>query len=429
MNIEAKDLEKSQIEITVELSTDEFAPYVKKGAEELSKEIKIEGFRPGKVPIDVLKRKVGELSILDAGARIAVNKTAGEALESQAGRNPIGHPEISIMKLAPGNPFVYKILIPVLPEIILGPYKDLKFKQSKTEIAPEELEKAVMELREMRAREIPIKREAGMGDKLIIDIEMFLDSVPIEGAQGKGVAVMLGKDFVIPGFDKAIIGMKKGGQREFTLPYPADHFNTALAGKVVEFRVSVSEILERILPDDDDNFAKAFGFNSKAHFREEFGKNMLEEKKREKEDKIELEMLDKISGSAKFSEIPEFLIHAEADKMMGELKAEIERRQGKFEEYLSSLKKSELELKLDLMPNAVKRVKTALVIRKIAEAEKVEVTDADIDHELKHLLERYKGYEKVEEHLKSPDYRPVLKNILLNRIVIAKLKEWNIEKN
>jgi len=426
MNIAKKDLEKSQVELTVELSSEEMKPYVKLGAEKLSREIKIDGFRPGKAPYEVLKAKIGETAILEEAARIAINKTIDKAIKEKIDGQPVGQPQVSITKLAPGNPMEYKVVLAMLPEIKTGDYKNAKIKIEAEEVKEEEVEKIIEYLRESRAREAAVDAPAKKGDKVVVDIEMFLDNVPVEGAQGKGVAIIIGKDFIIPGFDKNLIGAKKGDARDFAIVYPKDHHMANLAGKTVDHKVKIMEVYERELPAPDDDFAAGFGFKKFAEMKESVKKNLEQEKKQKAEQKAEIEMLDKIVKDSRFGDIPDILIDNETRAMIGELEHSVSEQGGNFDDYLTSIKKTREQLVLDMLPEAVKRVKSALVIREIAAREKIEVSDEEVEKKLKELLKRYQGYEKVEARVKEPGYKEYLRNVLANRKVIEKLKEWNV---
>lgn len=430
MRIEKKELPKAQLELTVEISVEEFKPYIEKGAEAVAREIKIEGFRPGKAPYELVKAKVGEMTILEEAARLAVSKTIDKAIEENLdGKEAVGQPQINITKLAPGNPLEYKIVLALLPEVKLGDYKSVKMEKIvDVSASEEEIEKMIADLREMRAKEVIVDREIKDGDKVIVDIEIFLDKVPIEGGQGKGTAVVIGKNYVVPGFDKHLIGARKGEIKEFALPYPADHHMTNLAGKMVEFRVTVKEIYERQLPGLNDDFAAGFGAKKMEELKHNIKMSMEAEKKRAAEQKTEIEMLGKILDKTKFGDIPEILINHEVETMLHELEHDITARGGKFDDYLSAIKKTRDQLTLDLLPDAVKRVKSALLIREIAIAEKIEVSEKEVEERVEELLKQYKGYAKVEERIKGPGYKNYLKNILTNKKVIENLKEWNIKK-
>lgn len=429
MKVEKKDLAKAQIELIVEFGVDEFASYLEEGAREVSKEVRIDGFRPGKAPLNVLKAKVGEMAIMESAARIAINKNFEKIIsENLAGAEPVGQPRVDITKLAPGNPVEFKILLALLPQVTLGEYKDFKIKPEAVKIDEKEVEKTILSVRESRAAEKLVERDARAGDKAIIDLEMFLDKVPLEGGQNKGMAVELGKEYFVPGFDKEISGMKKGETREFKLPYPKDFHQKSLAGKMVEFRVKMSDVFERELPAADDELAKNFGLKTFAELEKNIREGIESEKKHEAERRTEAKLIEEVLKKTKFSDIPDILVENEIETMFGELSGSIESRGGRLDDYLSSLNKTKADLKLEFSVGAVKRIKSALLIKEIARTEKITASEEEIDKKRDALLAQYKGYEKVEERVKSHEYRAVLANILINEKVVKDLMKWNLEK-
>jgi trigger factor len=425
MKVEKKDLGKSQIELVVELSAEEFKPYFEKGAEAVSREVKIDGFRPGKVPVDVLKAKIGEMSILEESARIAINKTVDAAIKENIPEQLVGQPQISITKLAPENPLEYKIILAVLPKVEISEYKNLKIKIDKMAVVDSEVEKMLSDLRELKVKEAAVEREIKDGDKVIVNVQMYLDNVPIEGGQANETAVIIGRNYFVPGFDKQLVGMKKSETREFKLPYPDDFHQKNLAGKMVEFKVTVKDIFERILPAADDEFAKSFGAHNVEDLKKNIEKSLLDRKNMESGQKGEIQMLEKIIASAKFGDLPELLINHEADAMLAELEHSVNEQGGRFEDYLASIKKSKDQLTLDMLPDAIKRVKMSLVIREISILESIKVEEKEIAEHLLHMKKHYRGNKELEERLAAPEYKIYADNMLTNRKVIEKLKEWN----
>ncbi len=420
-------LPKSQIEFLVELTAEEFKPSIEAAAAQISEEVKIDGFRPGKAPLDMVKKKVGEMSILEKAANIAINKSFGKILEENAKDDKIiGQPMVDITKLAPENPLEFKITLSVLPAVTLGEYKNLGVKPTKAQLDDKEVERVIDYLRETRVKEVAVDREVKKDDKVTANINMFLDSVPIEGGQTQAATLIIGKEYFVPGFDAKIIGAKKGETKEFTLPYPKDFHQKNLAGKNVEFKVEIKDIFEREVPAMDDELAKNFGGKDLADLKVMIEKDILGQKSFEAERKTELDMLEKILAKTKFDDLPEMLVSNETEKMLIELEENVSRQGGKMEDYLSSLKKTRNQLALDLLPEAVKRVKTALLIREIGELEKIQPTENDVEEKIKQLMEQYKGYAKVEERVKDPNYRAYLKNSLASQQVVEKLKEWNV---
>lgn len=426
MKVTTKDLPKSQVELNIELSVDEFKPHLIKASQKIAQEIKIDGFRPGKAPYELIKAKIGEMTILEEGARIAIAKIIDETISSNIKKQPIGQPQISITKLAPNNPLEVKIIVSLLPDLKLGIYKDLKIKKTTAKVDPKEADVTLNQLVEMRVVEKISDSEAKDGNKVLLDINIFLDKVPIEGGQGKGTTIIIGKNYIVPGFDKQLIGAKKGDTKTFKLPYPENHHMKNLAGKMVDFKVNINEVYERELPKLDKEFAKNFNLNSIEELKTNILKSIEQEKQRDLDQKSEIEILEKIMDKSKFDDMPDDLVNHESELMMKEFENKVTKEGGKLEDYLLSIKKTRDQILLDMLPQAVKRVKSALLVQKIAEEEKISTTKEEIEAKKQELLKQYKGYEKVEERVNAPEYTSHLRSILVNQKVMEKLRKWNL---
>lgn len=428
MKVTKQEELKGQAELLVELSVDEFAPYIEQGVNKISKEVKIDGFRSGKIPFEVLKQQVGEMAILEESARIAIGKTLDKALLELGEGKLIGQPKIEISKLAPGNPMEYKIVVAIIPELTLGKYKELGIKEKKAEVGTEEIEKTLTELKDMKAKEMLADREVRDGDKVLIDVQMFHDKVPVEGGQAQSTAILIGENNLVPGFDKQIVGAKKGEIKNFSLPYPSDHYMKNIAGKMVDFKVTIVEIYERELPEIDDEFAQSFGLKNLAEMKENIKKGMASEKKKDIARHSEKEMIEKILEKTKFGDIPQMLIEQESKSMLSELEQGITEQGGKYEDYLSSMGKTEAQLTLDMLADAIKRVKASLLIREIAKVEKITVKPEEIAGQIKHMKSHYQGKADILKRLDSPEYYNYVVNVQTSRKVIDKLLKWNIAK-
>ncbi|MFA5644098.1 MAG: trigger factor [Patescibacteria group bacterium] len=427
MKVVRKDLEKSQIELVVELSWEEFKPFIEKGAESLSKEVKIEGFRPGKVPFEILKQKVGEMAILEEGAKLVINKQVYQVLEENIkDKQVVGQPEINISKLAPDNSLEYKIKVIFLPEVTLGQYKDLAIKKEEVKAEEDEIKKVLDDLVEMRAVEKISDEPVKKGDKVISSVNLFLDKVPVEDGQNPEVTVMIGKNYFVDGFDQNLIGLKKGDKKEFNIVYPNDHWQKNLAGKLVDFKVEIKEIYSRELPELNDDLAKIFRFKNLEELKDNLKKTIENQKKGENERKMELKIIDRILEKSKFGDLAEDLIKNESEIMIKEIEQSVVSQGGKFDDYLKSIGKNIDQLMLELMPGAVKRVKSALVYREIAKLEKIELSDEEIDKEIESLKSKYKENPEAIKNIISPAYRSYLVNFLSNQKVVQSLKKWNI---
>ena len=198
-----------------------------------------------------------------------------------------------------------------------------------------------------------------------------------------------------------------------------------MAGKLVEFVVKVKDVYERIIPELNDEFASFFHLKNLAELKKNLEESLLHEKKHNLDLKNESEMITKIIDKTKFGELPEEIINSEAKNMLAELEQSVIRQGGKFEDYLKHLKKTKDELMLEIIPNALKRVKSALLIREIAVIEKITAHEHEIEEKIAALKKQYKDNKDVLKMVEEKGYRSYLNNILTNEKVIAKLKEWN----
>ncbi len=426
MQVTKNNLSASQVELIVELSAEEMARFVKQAAEQLSFKHKIEGFRPGKAPLEVIENRFGEMVLVEEAAHLAIAKTIDQAIKDEVGEDWVGRPEITVTKMAPQNDFAYKALLTLLPEVKLGDYKNLKLSKKPVLVSEAEVNKVLNHLQDSRAKEVIVDRPVEESDKVVIDVEMFLNNVPLEGGQAKALAVVMGKDYFVPGFDKNLLGAKRGDEREFKLHYPADYQQKNLAGQAVDFKVKIKDVFARELPKLDQEFVATFGLKDETELRNNIKQSLEHEKKHEAEHKLENEMLEKIVKASEISELPKILIDNEVEIMLQELEYNVKAMGAKFDDYLLSLKKTITDLKTELVSQAEIRVKTSLVLRAIIKAEALEVSASDIDQEINLLKQRYQADAKALETLNSIYYRRQVEVSLLNRKAMAQLIAWNV---
>ena len=428
MKVERKNITANRVELTIEVDAEAMTGFSKRAALKISESTKIEGFRPGKAPYEMVRARVGDMVILEEAARIAVGKTIDQAITEQIPEEWVGQPEITISKIAPDNPLEYRALLTLLPSVELGAYKDLNLSPEEVKVSDEEVEKMIDQLRDVRVKEVVVDRVSEAGDKVVADVNLFLDKVPVEGGQARETAVVLGKDYFVPGFDEKVTGMKASEEREFFITYPADHHQKMLAGKKVEFTVKVKQVYSRELPEVNDEFAAAFGLKNADELRKNIRESIEHEKKGEAANVFERKMLEKIIGDSTIGELPDSLIDQEVRTMMHELEHNITRSGGKFEEYISSIGKTSAQLMTELRPQSIERVKAALVLRQIIKVENIEVPEKDVDEEIDKLKKQYSQDAKAIESLSTPAYRRHVMSLQLNRIILEKLKEWNTKQ-
>ncbi|MFA5069747.1 MAG: trigger factor [Patescibacteria group bacterium] len=422
MKVEVKKLPKSLAELTIEVSVFELQPFLLNTAANMSKEMNFPGFRPGKAPYDMVKERVGEAAIYQEAAEDIIRKTYPRAVIEQ-GLEAVGQPKITLEKLAPGNPVVYKALVSLLPKIELGDYKKTRARKKQISVEQKEIDKALKDLQRMYGKEISVERQAVRGDKVEIDFDVYLDKVPLEGGSSKKHPLIIGEGSFIPGFEENLVGMAKEQVKEFKVRFPKDYHKKDLANRLAEFKVKMLAVYKIELPPLDDNLAKMAGkFENFAGLQKQFSDNIKKGKDEREEQRFEIEILDDIMSKSKFGEIPELLLDSELSKMISELEHDVTHQGMKFEDYLKALKKSVEDLKNELKPTAEKRIKTALIIRHIAKEEKIEVEPKEIESEIKKTKETYKNQPEIIKQLESAEYKMYLANVLASKKVMDFLK-------
>ncbi|MFC1615311.1 trigger factor [Patescibacteria group bacterium] len=420
MKITKKNLPKSQLELTIEIPFDEMNSYIIKSAEKISKDVKISGFRPGKAPYEIIKQQVGENAIMEQASNEAINKTLVETFTKEK-LEVIGQPKVEIIQ-SNCKPLIYKATITLLPKITLNDYKSIKAEKKEITISEEDINKTLQELQQKYAKEIITNRPIQKGDKILINLNMSSNKVPLEGGQLKNHSILVGKESIIKGFNEKILGMKREEKKEFELEFPKEHFDKNLAGKIIEFSVKINEIYERTIPEINNELAKSIGnYKDLEDLKKEIKKIITEDRERKEKERLEGEILEKLINQAEFEELPDVLLESEKNKMLEELKINVTSQGGDFDNYLNHIKKTIDDLKNEFTDQAIKRIKTSIAIREISIIEKIQIEDSDIDEEINKILKIYQGNSEIEKNVKSEGYRNYLKNILINRKVIATL--------
>lgn len=429
-------LPKSEIEIHVSIPFDEFDPHTKRAAVLISENTEIEGFRRGKAPYDIVKNKVGEAAIYERAADLAVRKTYPEVL-TRLGESGdvsplhpvIGRPEITITKLAPGNPLEYKVRVAVLPIVSLPDYMDIarRVRQDKKEHAAsdEEMEKALAWLRESRTTLITVDRPAQKGDRVEADFEIRSDGVKIADGNSANHPFILGQGRFIPGFEDAIEGMKKDEEKHFSLIAPTDWRDKAFAGKPLDITATMKIVQERRLPELTDEFAKGMGgFASMDALKESVRRGILTEKTEKETQRVRGAIIAAITTEAKM-EIPETLVAAEAEKMLAELRRGIMEMNMQWPDYLLHIKKTEEALKSEWRGEAENRVRTALVLREISMKEQIDPAEEELAAREQKILSDLRTAPDAEHAIDPIELREYAKGVLRNEKVFEFLETGN----
>jgi trigger factor len=424
---EIKKLKNSQIEFTVTVPWGEWEKFIDQAVVDYSKEIKVEGFRAGKAPKNLVEQKVGKGAILDAAAQKAIRDTYGKILVEKK-IDAIGSPKAEILKLAEGNDLEYKIATAVIPEVTLKPWKkgvekvNKEFESKKVEVTAEDVEKEIAEIAKSRVQHITVEREAQDGDNVMIDFEVKRDSVPIENGTSKNHPMILGRGVFIPGFEENLVGMKAGEEKEFELKFPTEYHDKGLAGKPAQFWVKINEVQERKSPEVTDEFARSLGkFKDLEDMKKNVREGMEEEKKHELKEGRRAACIEVLIECTEV-ELPEILIHEELHKMIGEFEMQLQGMGMTFEQYLIQIKKTADDLEKEWEPQAIKRIKAALSLEEVAKEKEIEIPSEEIEAEMNKTLAQYGKIKDAEKNIDLGRLYNYIKGTMVNEKVLELLE-------
>lgn len=411
------DTKDNKATLTITIPKDAVLAGMQSAAQELAKEVKIPGFRPGKADYQAIKQRFGEMAILEAAAEPLIRQHFSAAMIEE-NLETVGQPFFNVEKMAPGNDLVFTAEIALYPKITkLAAIDKVKVKRETVEATKEDIETALRDLARMQTKEV--RRAAGSsieeGDKAVVNLTMKEGNVVLEGGEGRDHGVYTGEEHYIPGFVKEIIGLKEGDKKTFDLDFPKDHYQSFLAGKNITFEVEVKEIFELQAPAIDAEFAKGLGFDGKDKLEAAIKENIEAEKKMKESQRFEKEALDAICEKTKFEPLPDLLINQEIDKMIEELKHHLQGQGLDFDSYLKQIGKTLAELKLDMTKGAKRRIEVGIIISHVAKEDGVTVDEKAIDEELDKMAEHYKENKEMQKRIYEPVFRDYVERQLTQK--------------
>jgi len=403
MQTSLTELPDSRVRVEVEVAPKEVERAASRAARAMAKDLRMPGFRKGKAPPSLVIQRLGFGSVLEEAIREALPEWYERAL-LDAGVSPIGDPSIEMTSVpdGEGEPLEFKFEVGVRPPAKLGEYMGLEVGREEKEVDEEVVDTEVDRIREGFARLEPVEREAAEGDSLLIDFEGLLDGTAFEGGKAEDYLLGLGSGQLIEGFEEQLVGSKAGEEREVKVTFPAEYQAEHLAGKDAVFKVKVKEVREKILPELDDDFAAdSSEFDTleelRADIREKVGKAL---NSRAEED-FRIAAVDAAVDRATV-EIPADLVTARATERWERMERQLAQSGMDPNAFLQMQGKTREELIEESKPDAEKELEREAVVTAIAEAEAIEVSDADLVEALAHSAEHERTTpEKLLERLRQ----------------------------
>lgn len=421
MKITVKELEKSQVEVAIEVPYDDMQPHLEQAAKRISDVKKISGFRPGKASVDVVKNHIGADALFAEAAETALPNFLNEALKKEK-LEVIGDPEYKIDQLKPDLPVQFKTTLSLLPDVKLGDYAAKKVKSNKIEVTDDKVEMAIKDLLQQRRSEALVNRVAKANDKVDIFLEIKQGDKVID--KQEKMPVVIGDKRFIKGFEEALVDMNKDEEKEFNLEFPKEYYNKELAGQEADFKVKVLAVYELTTPELTDDLAKSLGqFKDIKELRTGIKNNLTTEANNMELRQLENDIIKGLVASAQFGQIPDVLVNKEVHKLMHELEHSLSMQGLNVDEHLKRLGKKESELMLELTPRAMERVKTSLALRQLVQDKGIVVSQEEYKQELDKLKSVYKDTPDMLKQIESPQHKEYLASTLLYQKVIGFLKE------
>jgi trigger factor len=395
------ELPESRVRVEAQVPADEVERRVQQAAKQLGAQMRIPGFRKGKVPPPVVIRRLGRETVLDEALRSSLGTWYVDAID-EAGITPIGEPDLDVGELpSQGEPLAFSIEIGVRPAAKLGEYKGVEVGRREPEVQDAAIDAEVEGLRDRFATLENVERPAETGDHLVVDYLGKLGDEPFAGGEGRDQLIELGSGRLVPGFEEQLVGATAGDERTVKVTFP-EEYPGELGGKEATFEVKVSEVKAKLLPELDDEFASdAGGFETLAELREDIAKRLGETDERSIEREFEQAVLDAAVAEAEV-ELPEALIHARAHELIDQTLSTLARQGISKEAYLRFAGKEEEELAHEAEPEAASALRREAVLAAVVQAEKIEPTDEELLEAARPAAEREGAKpEKLIERLRK----------------------------
>lgn len=411
MSLQVEKLEHNMAKLTIEVAAEEVEKALQAAYLKQRGKISLPGFRKGKVPRQMIEKMYGPEVFYEDAVNRMIPTAYSEAYE-ECELDIVSQPEVDVVQMEKGKPFIFTAEVATKPEVTLGEYKGLKVDKISVEVTAEDVEAEIQRERERNGRTVEVT-DRGVADKdmVTLDFEGFVDGEAFEGGKGTDYPLTIGSGAFIPGFEEQLIGAEIGQEVEVNVTFPEEYQAKELAGKDAVFKCIVHTIKEKELPELDDEFASDVSeCDTMEEYRQEVEKKLTDKKQAEAREKIEDQAVDQAAENATM-DIPQPMIDLQVRQMEDDLGYRLQMQGMTKEMYFQMTGLTEDRLKQDLEAQALKTIRTRLVLEAVVKAENITVTEERVEEELKKMAETYKrdlddlkksmGEKRIEEMKES----------------------------
>lgn len=421
MQVQKSNVSPTRIKFQLQADQELLSEVKKQTLKRLQREVKLPGFRAGKVPAELIEKNVDQQTLQSEFLDAAMNRMYGQAL-TQENIRPVSQPQVNLTKFVPFTTLEFDAEVDAVGEIKLPDYTKITVPKKQVTVEDKDVDEVLQNLQLRAADKKEVTRAAKDTDEVWIDFagRDAATGEPIQGADGKEYPLVLGSNTFIPGFEAHLLGAKPGEEREFDIEFPKDYGVKALQKRKVTFKVTVTKVSEVILPKIDDEFAAGIGpFKSADDLKADIRTQLLSEREQQNEREYESDLLTKITEKSEVA-VPDALIEEELNRLEQEERQNLTYRGQTWQEHLDAEGVTEEQHRAQNRPGAEQRVRAGLVLAEIAEQEKIEVTPEEFEMHLQLSKGQYKD-EAMQAELDKPENRRELASRMLSEKTIQTL--------
>ncbi len=428
MSLQVEKLEKNMAKLTIEVSADDLEKALQSAYKKQKNKISLPGFRKGKVPRHMIEKMYGPEIFYDDAVNELMPKAYADAYE-ECELDIVSRPEVDVVQIEKGKPFIFTAEVAIKPEVTLGEYKGLEVDKVSTRVTQKEVEEKLKEEAEKNARTVTVEdRAVKDGDEVIMDFEGFVDGEAFEGGKGENYPLTIGSGSFIPGFEEQLVGAEAEKETEVKVTFPEDYHAEELKGKDAVFKCTVHEIKMKELPEIDDEFAAEVSeFDTLDEYKADLKAKIKEQKEADGKRKQEDQAVEKAVENASF-EIPEAMITTNISQMKDDFARRMQSQGLTLEQYFQFTGMTSEKMEEEMRPQAIKRIETRIVLEAIVKAENIEISDEKLDEEINKMAESYKmEADKLKEFMSDAEKKQMKEDIAVQEAVTF-LVENAVEK-
>ena len=417
MNATIVTKEKNEVKFKMEFTAEEFEQAVIKAYQESKDKFTVDGFRKGKAPRKVIETRYGSEVFFDDAVDKLFSSEYTKAID-QLELDVIDRPRVELGKLEAGKGFEATITVEVYPEFTVKDYMGVSIERIEEKVEDAQVEEEIKKLQQRNSRMISVERPVKEGDMVVLDYQGFVGEDTFEGGTAERYPLKVGSNTFIPGFEEQLVGVELGSDVEVKVTFPEEYHAEDLAGKEAVFKCHIHEIKEEEIPELNDEFAKDVSeWDTLEDLKKETKENLEKTAKAKSEDMMKNKVLEKIYDANEI-DVPNAMVEEEMDAMMNEFDQQLKHQGLDLQKYFQYLNKDPGEFRQEIKEDAFKRVKTRMIIGKIAELEKIEATAEELDSQFELLGMQYQmDKEKVKELLGEGNTKLFEKDIQMKKAV------------